>query len=80
MKRYISSSTSGFSDDPLLPLEHQIDLAVEEAWALMRSQRSKNPFLSSRAQAFAERLQDMQSKIRGVRTYLNTYSDSPDIE
>lgn len=80
MKRYISADTYGFSDDPLLPLEHQVDLAVQEAWALMRSQRSKNPFLSSRAQAFAERLQDMQSKIRGVRTYLNKYDESSDIE
>ena len=59
----------GSNKDPLLQLEHYVDLAINEAWSLHRSYRSSNPFLSSRGKAFAEHLEETRSTIRGARKY-----------
>ena len=63
----------GSNKDPLLQLEHYVDLSINEAWALYRSYRSSNPFLSSRGKAFAEHLEDTKKRIQGVRRYLIKY-------
>lgn len=57
---------SGIADDPLLPLEHQVDLAIQAAEALTFS---KYEFLANRGASFVTSLKEIQRRIRATRNY-----------
>lgn len=57
---------SDIANDPLLPLEHQVDLAIQAAEALTFS---KYEFLANRGASFVTSLKEIQRRIRATRNY-----------
>lgn len=70
MKRVITASTES---DMFLPFEHQLDLAMEEAYAFFRSHRNNYVHASWQVKEMGDELQKMKSKLRNLRKF--TYDD-----
>ena len=77
MKKYIKSSETmdlDFSNDYLLPLEHELDMANATAWTTWRQLNGKglnNP--ASQIKDIAFEIEKMISRIRTIRSYMQSY-------
>ena len=70
MKRIIKADSEIFSEDKFLPLEHQLDLAVSEAWTLFRRERNSNPAVAEQARLMVSDIEALKKRVRNLRTFV----------
>ena len=71
----IESDSDIFSEDIFLPLEHAIDVAVDEAWVLFRKKNRSNPFVSDQARHMAIELEQIKKRVRNLRSFVNDWGE-----
>lgn len=70
MKRIIKADSDIFSEDKFLPLEHQLDLALEEARKLCKRERTNSPAVAEQVELMTTEIEALKRKVRNLRTFV----------